>query len=154
MPMAADWRPGPGFTALAKLAGVPPAADPDGLGEFVAYWLANPGEHRTQAQWEHALVKSLQARKAQASRPPAAQAKGRSAPKPADRLPAWRVEEIRRQFEATPSLVPAELLHHIDVDPVTRRPYPKPAQGVTVIDTNVIDTTAKEIGHEPARRLG
>ena len=73
---------------------------------------------------------------------------------PADRLPAWRVEEIRRQFEATPSLVPAVLLHHIDVDPVTRRPYPKPAQGVTVIDTNVIDTTAKEIGHEPARRLG
>ena len=151
--MHPGWQPSAQFHAVAKLAGVPPAADPDGLGEFVAYWLANPGEHRTQAQWEHALVKSLQARKAQASRPPAP-AKSRGTPKPADRLPAWRVEEIRRQFEATPSLVPAELLHHIDVDPVTRRPYPKPAQGVTIIDANVIDTTVKELPHEPASRLG
>lgn len=66
-----------------------------------------------------------------------------------DTLPAWRRDEIRRQFEATPNLVPAELLPQIGIDPATRRPFAKPASGITVIDT-----TAKEIGHEPARNVG
>ena len=154
--MHPGWQPSAQFHAVAKLAGLPQQQGGDfaeALAEFVSFWLTRPDDCRTQAQWEHALVKSLQARKAQASRP-AASAKGRGAQKPADRLPAWRVEEIRRQFEATPTLVPAELLPHIGVDPATRRPFARPAQGVTVIDTNVIDTTAREIGHEPASRLG
>ena len=66
-----------------------------------------------------------------------------------DRLPAWRRDEIRRQFESTPNLVPAELLPQIGIDPATRRPFAKHASEITVIDT-----TAKEIGHEPARDVG
>lgn len=32
---------------------------PDQLLEFRSYWIANPDRHRTQAQWEHALVQQL-----------------------------------------------------------------------------------------------
>lgn len=143
--MSADWRPSPAFDAVAKLAGLPAGSDPDGLGEFVAFWLTRPDERRSQAQWEHALVKSLQARKAQASRPTAAPAKGRGAQKSADRLPAWRVEEIRRVHQATPNLVDPELLHHIGIDRNTGRPFATP------VAATVIDIAAEEIGHEPKR---
>lgn len=144
--MTADWQPSPQGAAVAKLAGVP--VDPDGVGEFVAFWLTRLDERRTQAQWEHALVKSLQGRRARAASQPVA-SQPRTGRASSDRLPAWRVDEIRRQFEATPTLVPAELLPHIGVDPATRRPFARPAHGLTIIDT-----TAKEIGHEPASRMG
>ena len=97
----------------------------------------------------YALATAEGRRRDAATTPLPARATGRSAPKSADRLPAWRVDEIRRQFEATPTLVPAELLPHIGVDPATRRPFARPAHGLTIIDT-----TAKEIGYEPASRMG
>ncbi|MEJ3621065.1 DUF1376 domain-containing protein [Brachymonas wangyanguii] len=150
-PMHPGWQPSAQFHAVAKLAGLPKQHGSDfaeALAEFVSFWLTRPDDCRTQAQWEHALVKSLQARKTQASRPPTAKPIGRAAPA-SDRLPAWRIEELRRQFEATPDLVPAHLLPQIGIDPATRRPFARPAQGVTIIDT-----TAKELPHEPASRLG
>lgn len=144
--MTADWQPSPQGAAVAKLAGVP--IDPDGVGEFVAFWLTRPDECRTLAQWEHALVKSLQVRRAKAASQPVANLP-RTGRASSDRLPAWRVDEIRRQFEATPDLVPAELLPQIGVDPLTRQPFARPLQGATIIDM-----TAKELSHEPARRMG
>jgi hypothetical protein len=69
-PIREGWKPGGGFTVQAKLMGLP-VLDPDamssGLDEFTAYWLAKPGEIRTQAQWEHALAKSLKNRQVQAA---------------------------------------------------------------------------------------
>lgn len=61
-PMTPDWRPGETFSSIAKPAGLipPTGADWDAaLAEFVSYWLSKPGEERTHAEWEHALVKSL-----------------------------------------------------------------------------------------------
>lgn len=80
--IAADWQPSPQFATLAKLAGLPvkdQAAIDAGLGSFKAYWLTQPHTIRTQAEWEHALVKSLkheQARSASAPLSPARRAGG------------------------------------------------------------------------------
>jgi hypothetical protein len=69
-PIREGWTPGGGFTVQAKLMGLPvldAEAMSSGLDEFTAYWLAKPGEIRTQAQWEHALAKSLKNRQVQAA---------------------------------------------------------------------------------------
>lgn len=153
MPMQVCWQPSQQFHAMAKLAGLPPQDGQqfaDGLAEFIAFWLTKPEEERTQSQWDHALVKSLQGRKAHSAgrrKPPAKADVSASAGR--DLLPAWRRDEIRRQFEATPNLVPADLLPQIGIDPATRRPFARPAQGVTIIENIPL-----EIAHEPASRLG
>ena len=64
-PIDAEWVPGPGFTAQAKLAGLPVNNDiemTEGLNEFRGFWLARPHEVRTQAEWDNALAKSLKTR--------------------------------------------------------------------------------------------
>lgn len=69
-PITAEWVPGPGFTAQAKLAGLPvtdEAEMAEGLNEFRGYWLARPHELRTQAEWDNALAKSLKHRQVQAA---------------------------------------------------------------------------------------
>lgn len=58
-PMSPNWQPSEQFKTLAKLSGLPATPDPAGLGEFVAYWLTQPHEVRTQVEWDNALVKSL-----------------------------------------------------------------------------------------------
>lgn len=62
-PMALDWRPTRQFTVKAKMAGLP-VNDPDfpgpALGEFISYWMTQEVTLRTQSEWEHALLKSLQ----------------------------------------------------------------------------------------------
>lgn len=62
-PMSLGWRPGPQFDVKAKLAGLP-VKSPDfpgpGLGEFVSYWMTQEVTMRSQSEWEHALLKSLQ----------------------------------------------------------------------------------------------
>lgn len=74
-PIDADWVPGPGFKAQAKLAGLPVLDDvemTEGLNEFRGFWMAKPHELRTQAEWDNALAKSLKTRQVRAaSRPPA-----------------------------------------------------------------------------------
>ena len=153
MPMRVCWQPSGQFHAMAKLAGLPPQDGQqfaDGLAEFIAFWLTKPEEERTQSQWDHALVKSMQGRKVHSAgrqKPPAKADVSASAGR--DLLPAWRRDEIRRQFEATPNLVPADLLPQIGIDPATRRPFARPAQGVTIIENIPL-----EIAHEPASRLG
>lgn len=60
--MVSDWTPSPAFTVQAKLAGVPikdEAFIDAGRREFTAYWLTRPEHTKTQAEWEHALAKSL-----------------------------------------------------------------------------------------------
>jgi hypothetical protein len=60
--MHLDWRPSPNFSTLARLAGVIVSDNDTQIGEFVAYWLTQP-THRTQAAWDHAYLKTLQASK-------------------------------------------------------------------------------------------
>ena len=64
-PISNGWAPGNTFAVQARLMGLPvldPKAMAEGLSEFTAYWLSRPGEQRTQAEWEHALAKSLKHR--------------------------------------------------------------------------------------------
>ena len=82
LPITAEWLPGPGFTAQAKLAGLPvldAAAMAEGLNEFRGYWLARPHEIRTQAEWDNALAKSLKTRQVMAASRPQPQAAQRRA---------------------------------------------------------------------------
>jgi hypothetical protein len=75
--ITAEWRPGPGLEAQAKLMGAPvrdEVAMAEGLGEFVAFWITRPGELRTQAQWENTLAKSLKTRAVRAVETAARQA--------------------------------------------------------------------------------
>jgi uncharacterized protein YdaU (DUF1376 family) len=58
-PITADWQPSAQFATLAKLSGLPPVPNAEGLGEFKAYWLTQPNTNRTQLEWDNALVKSL-----------------------------------------------------------------------------------------------
>lgn len=72
-PITAEWTPGPGFTAQAKLAGLPvldTTAMAEGLNEFRGFWLARPHEIRTQAEWDNALAKSLKSRQVHAASRP------------------------------------------------------------------------------------
>lgn len=72
-PITAEWTPGPGFTAQAKLAGLPvldTAAMAEGLNEFRGFWMAKPHEIRTQAEWDNALAKSLKTRQVHAASRP------------------------------------------------------------------------------------
>lgn len=81
-PITAEWLPGPGFTAQAKLAGLPlldAAAMAEGLNEFRGYWLARPHDLRTQAEWDNALAKSLKTRQVMAASRPQPQAAQRRA---------------------------------------------------------------------------
>ena len=62
MAVSVDWVPSPQFAVLAKMAGLPIRDDATmsaGIGDFKAYWLTQPNTLRTQAEWDHALVKSL-----------------------------------------------------------------------------------------------
>lgn len=80
-PVTAEWTPGPGFTAQAKLAGIPvldTAAMAEGLNEFRGYWLARPHEIRTQAEWDNALAKSLKHRQVHAASRPKPSTGGRA----------------------------------------------------------------------------
>lgn len=80
----ADWSPGPGFVAQAKLMGLPvldAAAIAEGLNEFRAYWLARPDALRTQAEWDNALAKSLKTRQVRGSSRPAFQPSRPAAPR-------------------------------------------------------------------------
>ena len=82
LPITAEWLPGPGFTAQAKLAGLPvldAAAMAEGLNEFRGYWLARPNELRTQAEWDNTLAKSLKTRQVMAASRPQPQAAQRRA---------------------------------------------------------------------------
>jgi len=81
--ITAEWRPGPGLEAQAKLMGAPvrdEVAMAEGLGEFVAFWITRPGELRTQAQWENTLAKSLKTRAVRAAETAARQATKPSRP--------------------------------------------------------------------------
>lgn len=66
--MQPDWQPSEAFQTTAKLSGLVIADElkAAGIAEFVAYWLTQPGTVRNQAEWEHALVKSLKRDAAQA----------------------------------------------------------------------------------------
>lgn len=80
-PITAEWAPGPGFTAQAKLAGLPvldPTAMAEGLNEFRGFWLARPHEIRTQAEWDNALAKSLKTRQVHAASRPKPSPGGRA----------------------------------------------------------------------------
>lgn len=83
-PIDADWTPGPGFTVQAKLAGLPVNNDvemTEGLNEFRGYWMARPGELRTQAEWDNALAKSLKTRQIRGASRPALQPSRSTAPR-------------------------------------------------------------------------
>jgi len=83
-PIDAEWVPGPGFTAQAKLAGLPVNNDvemTEGLNEFRGYWLARPHELRTQAEWDNALAKSLKTRQVRGASRPAFQPSRPAAPR-------------------------------------------------------------------------
>lgn len=80
----ADWAPGPGFTAQAKMAGLPVNNDvemTEGLNEFRGYWMARPHELRTQAEWDNALAKSLKTRQVRGASRPAFQPSRPAAPR-------------------------------------------------------------------------
>lgn len=69
-PITVDWSPGTGFTAQAKLAGLPVADKAEmaeGLNEFRGFWMARPHELRTQAEWDNALAQSLKRRQVKAA---------------------------------------------------------------------------------------
>lgn len=70
-PIEPDWQPSEAFATTAKLSGLVIADDLRALGiaEFVAYWRTRPTDMRNQAEWEHALVKSLKHFAAQAKQP-------------------------------------------------------------------------------------
>lgn len=71
--MTPDWSPSDGFKTTAKLAGIPLADEAlmtSGIAEFRSYWLTRPGDVKTQAEWEHALLKSLKHALASAKQPP------------------------------------------------------------------------------------
>lgn len=71
--MTPDWSPSDGFKTTAKLAGIPLADEAfmaSGIAEFRSYWLTRPGDVKTQAEWEHALLKSLKHAQANAKQPP------------------------------------------------------------------------------------
>lgn len=59
-PMSPDWEPSAPFWILAKRSGhtqeKPGYAD--ALTDFIAYWLTNLGEQRTQSQWEKTFLES------------------------------------------------------------------------------------------------
>ncbi|MDE1999749.1 MAG: hypothetical protein KGI52_12565 [Burkholderiales bacterium] len=64
-PIHEDWKPSASFAMQAKLLGLPVLdgqSMAEGIAEFVAYWIARPHEWRTQAEWDHALAKSLKHR--------------------------------------------------------------------------------------------
>lgn len=70
-PIAASWEPTEGFWDLAKRSGHhlenPDYAD--ALTEFIAYWLTNPGESRTQSRWEKSFLQSWKNHRLHASSP-------------------------------------------------------------------------------------
>lgn len=73
--MRIDWKPSEEFPTLAKMAMV---TVPDGkLGEFIAYWLTQPGTARTQAEWDKALLQSAKHETLRAASP--AQTRGKPA---------------------------------------------------------------------------
>lgn len=73
--MHIDWKPSKEFPTLAKMAMV---TVPDGkLGEFIAYWLTQPGTARTQAEWDKALLQSAKHETLRAASP--AQTRGKPA---------------------------------------------------------------------------
>ena len=83
-PIDADWVPGPGFRAQAKLAGLPVLNDvemTEGLNEFRGYWMARPHELRAQAEWDNALAKSLKTRQVRGVSRPAFQPSRPAAPR-------------------------------------------------------------------------
>ncbi len=59
-PISASWEPSPDFWTLAKRSSHTPENPDyaDALTDFIAYWLTNPGETRTQAQWEKSFLES------------------------------------------------------------------------------------------------
>ncbi len=64
-PIHEGWKPSGSFGVQAKLLGLPVLdgrSMAEGIAEFVAYWIARPHESRTQAEWDHALAKSLKHR--------------------------------------------------------------------------------------------
>lgn len=60
LPMSAIWEPSPAFWTLAKRSSHTPdnPGYADALTDFIAYWLTNPGESRTQSQWEKSFLES------------------------------------------------------------------------------------------------
>lgn len=59
--MSDAWEPEPqSFTAvLARNGMANQTFHADQLLEFRSYWISRPGDHKTQAQWEHALAQQL-----------------------------------------------------------------------------------------------
>lgn len=59
--MTDDWEPASrSFTAvLARNGMANQRFNADQLLEFRSYWISRPGDHKTQAQWEHALAQQL-----------------------------------------------------------------------------------------------
>jgi len=70
--MHVDWKPSEEFTTLAKMAMV---QVPQEIGEFVSYWISQSLTKRTQAEWDHTLIKNLKAAKLRAESTPAAGSK-------------------------------------------------------------------------------
>ena len=60
LPITASWEPGVAFWTLAKRSGHTPENPDyaDALTDFIAYWLTNPGESRTQSRWEKSFLES------------------------------------------------------------------------------------------------
>ena len=59
-PISASWEPSAGFWTLAKRSSHTPDSPDyaDALTDFIAYWLTNPGESRSQSQWEKSFLES------------------------------------------------------------------------------------------------
>ena len=65
--MHIGWQPSGHVAGLAKQSGAP-LVDSD-LPEFVAHWLTQPITHRTQAEWDKALLQSAKHRELRAKSP-------------------------------------------------------------------------------------
>lgn len=83
-PMTLDWMPSQHFPTLAKQAMLPmPGSElfAASLAEFRAYWIGQSTRHRTQHEWDHALIKSLKSEKARgAFREVSSQSNARASP--------------------------------------------------------------------------
>jgi len=68
-PIMASWEPEEAFWTLAKRSGHTPDSQDyaNALTDFIAYWLTNPGESRTQSQWEKSFLASWKSYRSHAS---------------------------------------------------------------------------------------
>lgn len=66
-PMSLEWSPSKHFRSIARQAGVANVPDDrfkELLAEFRAYWFAKSGREQSQHEWDHTLLKNMQANSA------------------------------------------------------------------------------------------